>query len=150
YLRRQLNLPDDAPLNLLSLRCPLGGDKPPIPLPTLMKLAIYASQDKRLTREGIFLALIGQFQWFRDHQYEFAWKASFVDYNLAVSKPFKRVHRPQEELGADIYWVLDVSGGEGYKRPRKRPNQRVGKVIEDEVSDGPSLHEVSPLDNHRA
>ncbi|KAJ7875453.1 hypothetical protein B0H13DRAFT_2056630 [Mycena leptocephala] len=112
YLRGQLNLPSTAPS--------ICGGKPTIPLPMLIKLAIYA------------------FTWFRENQHDQAWKNS-IRHNLSLNKVFKNMQRPVTEPGKGSYWELDISGGEGYKRPRKRLNQsqkrNSGGGDEDDLSD---------------
>ncbi|KAJ7501401.1 hypothetical protein B0H11DRAFT_1713673, partial [Mycena galericulata] len=114
YLRQQLNLPPNAVVNLWSIPNPASGEKPTIPLPMLIKLAIYGSEEKKLTLQGIYTDLAKRFQWFREHQDDNAWKNS-IRHNLSLNKVFKNM---RTEKGG--YWELDVSGGEGYKRPRKR------------------------------
>jgi hypothetical protein len=74
YLRNQLNLPPGTNVSLWSLPDPEGGEKPTIPLPMLVKLAIYGSPKRRLTLQEIYAELSNRFQWFREHQHEQAWK----------------------------------------------------------------------------
>ncbi|KAJ6567501.1 fork head domain-containing protein, partial [Mycena sp. CBHHK59/15] len=108
YLRQQLNLPPGAPVNLWSVPEPPNGEKPTIPLPMIYK------------------ELIDRFHWFREHQNE-AWKNS-IRHNLSLNKVFRTMQRPVTEPGKGSYWELDVSGGEGYKRARKRlgPKKNTG------------------------
>ncbi|KAJ7470753.1 hypothetical protein FB451DRAFT_1037323, partial [Mycena latifolia] len=119
YLRRQLNLPPGVPVNLWSVPEPADGEKPSIPLPMLIKLAIYGSKEKRLTLQEIYGELAQRFQWFREHNHEQAWKNS-IRHNLSLNKVFRSTQRPATEPEKGSYWELDVSGGEGYKRPHKR------------------------------
>ncbi|KAJ6608156.1 hypothetical protein B0H10DRAFT_1680054, partial [Mycena sp. CBHHK59/15] len=114
----QLNLPPGAPVNLWSVPEPPNGEKPTIPLPMLIKLAIYGNNNKKLTLQGIYKELSVRFHWFREHQNE-AWKNS-IRHNLSLNKVFRTMQRPVTEPGKGSYWELDVSGGEGYKRARKR------------------------------
>jgi hypothetical protein len=74
YLRGQLNLPSTATVNLWCLPDPPGGGKPSIPLPMLIKLAIYGSPKKRLTLQEIYGELAQRFTWFRENQHDQAWK----------------------------------------------------------------------------
>ncbi|KAJ7765821.1 hypothetical protein DFH07DRAFT_690882, partial [Mycena maculata] len=119
YIRQQLNLPPNAPVNLWSIPDSPTGEKPSIPLPMLIKLAIYGSPKKRLTLQEIYMELVKRFRWFREHQQESAWKNS-IRHNLSLNLVFKSMQRPVTEPGKGSYWELDVSQGEGYKRPRKR------------------------------
>ncbi|KAJ7146750.1 hypothetical protein C8R44DRAFT_601204, partial [Mycena epipterygia] len=106
YLRQQLNLPPNAPVSLWSVPEPSGGEKPNIPLPMLIKLAIYGSQKKRLTLQEIYAELCARFQWFRDHNTDAAWKNS-IRHNLSLNKVFKNMQRPVTEPGKGSYWELD-------------------------------------------
>ncbi|KAJ7505606.1 hypothetical protein B0H11DRAFT_352892 [Mycena galericulata] len=146
YLRQQLNLPPNAVVNLWSIPDPASGEKPTIPLPMLIKLAIYGSEKKKLTLQEIYTELAKRFQWFREHQHENAWKNS-IRHNLSLNKVFKNMQRPVTEPGKGSYWELDVSGGEGYKRPRKRRSQSerrgaLGTVGEEDLSDEDSYSET--------
>ncbi|KAJ6570046.1 hypothetical protein DFH09DRAFT_838052, partial [Mycena vulgaris] len=119
YLRQQLNLPPNAPVNLWSVPESAGGEKPSIPLPMLIKLAIYGSEKKRLTLQEIYMELASRFKWFNEHNQDQAWKNS-IRHNLSLHKVFRSIQRPVTEPGKGSYWELDISGGESYKRPRKR------------------------------
>lgn len=76
YLRQQLNLPPGAMVSLWCLQEPAGGEKPTIPLPMLIKLAIYGSQKKRLTLQEIYQEIANRFTWFREHFDDQAWRVS--------------------------------------------------------------------------
>lgn len=52
-----------------------------------------------------------------------------IRHNLSLNKRFRRVTRNLIEGGKGCRWVVDLSGGEGNKRPRKR-NKRKGAVAE--------------------
>ncbi|KAJ7934529.1 hypothetical protein B0H13DRAFT_1591505 [Mycena leptocephala] len=119
YLRQQLDLPPGDHVSLWSLPEPAGGGKLTTPLPMLIKLAIYGSSTKMLTLQEIYMELASRFQWFRDNQASKAWKNS-IRHNLSLNKIFKNIPRPVTEPRRGGYWVLDISGGEGLKRPRRR------------------------------
>ncbi|CAK5270910.1 unnamed protein product [Mycena citricolor] len=119
YLRQQLCLLPNVQVNLWAIADPVDGAKPYASLPTLIKLAIHGSPQRRLTLQGICDALIGRFTWFRNHQQDDAWKNS-VRHNLSLNKVFRKVPRDMKQIGKGCYWELDLSGGEGHKRPRKR------------------------------
>ncbi|KAF4596636.1 forkhead box protein [Pleurotus pulmonarius] len=119
YLRSQLNIGPGEAVNLWSLPDPPAGQKPPQPLPVLIKLAIYGNSRKRLTLQEIYAALEQRFEWFREHKSESAWKNS-IRHNLSLNKVFRNTARPITEPGKGSYWELDISQGEGYKRERKR------------------------------
>lgn len=74
YLRHTLGLPRDRPVDLWALVDPPGRGKPNQPYPTLMKLAIFGSPQKKLTLQEIYKALIDRFEWFTDNANEAAWK----------------------------------------------------------------------------
>ncbi|KAJ7145673.1 fork head domain-containing protein [Mycena epipterygia] len=119
YLRRQLCLLPSIPVDLWAIADPPEGQKPFASLPTLVKLAIHGSPQKRLTLQGICDALIARFSWFHEHRQDDAWKNS-VRHNLSLNKVFRKIPRDVTQLGKGCYWELDLSGGEGHKRPRKR------------------------------
>ncbi|KAJ6577970.1 hypothetical protein B0H19DRAFT_932648, partial [Mycena capillaripes] len=106
YLRGQLNLPPGAAVSLWCLPEPAGGEKPTIPLPMLIKLAIYGSAKKRLTLQEIYQEIAGRFTWFREHFDDQAWRNS-IRHNLSLNKVFKNIQRPVTEPGKGSYWELD-------------------------------------------
>jgi hypothetical protein len=73
-LRKLLGFEEDEEVSLNSLVDPSNGEKPGYPYPTLIKLAIYGSPNKRLTLQEIYAALIDRFQWFREHADDTAWQ----------------------------------------------------------------------------
>ncbi|KAH0833463.1 hypothetical protein J3R83DRAFT_12583 [Lanmaoa asiatica] len=147
YLRQQLGLSPHEPIGLYSLPDPASGEKPSTPLPMLIKLAIYGSPNKQLTLQDIYTELENRFQWFREHKNEKAWKNS-IRHNLSLNKVFQHVPRPITEPGKGSYWQLDVSGGEGYKRTRKRrpKNRMIASEEEDEEASEMDEGRQSPLD----
>ncbi|KAF7344996.1 Fork-head domain-containing protein [Mycena venus] len=119
YLRRQLCLPPAIPVDLWAIADPPDGQKPFASLPTLIKLAIHGSAHRRLTLQGICDALISRFTWFHAHRQDDAWKNS-VRHNLSLNKVFRKIPRDVTQMGKGCFWELDLSRGEGHKRPRKR------------------------------
>ncbi|KAJ7194958.1 fork head domain-containing protein, partial [Mycena pura] len=119
YLRRQLCLSPGVPVDLWAIADPPDGQKPFASLPTLIKLALHGSARQRLTLQGICDALVARFTWFRAHQLDDAWKNS-VRHNLSLNKVFRKVPRDVKQMGKGCFWELDLSGGEGHKRARKR------------------------------
>jgi Forkhead domain len=77
YLRHQMSLPRDKPVNLWALKDPPNRGKPSQPYPELIKLAIFGSANKKLTLQEIYKALIDRFEWFKDNSNEMAWKVCF-------------------------------------------------------------------------
>lgn len=142
YLRQQLGLKPHEPVSLWSLPDPPPGEKPNQPYPTLIKLAIYGSPNKQLTLQEIYSELERRFTWFREHRKERAWRNS-IRHNLSLNKVFRPVPRPITDPGKGSYWQLDVSGGEGYKRPRKR-RSRASKAT---PSDDDDEEDTSELDD---
>jgi hypothetical protein len=146
YLRETLRIPSYKEVNLSALPDPPEGEKPNQPYPILIKLAIYGSPNKQLTLQEIYTALENRFQWFKVRRNEKAWKVGFLSdsspiaphgyaqnsirHNLSLNKVFKNVPRAITEPGKGSYWQLDCSGGEGYKRPRKRRSKSVRAALE--------------------
>ncbi|KAJ7490560.1 fork head domain-containing protein, partial [Mycena latifolia] len=118
YLREQLKLPPNAPVNLWSVPDRTDGIKP-ARMVTLMMLAIYGSDAKKLTLQGIIQALIARFWYYNEHQADMSWKNS-IRHSLSLYKMFVKVKRPVYDQGKGSYWVLDVSSGETFTRSRKR------------------------------
>ncbi|KAF7373215.1 Fork-head domain-containing protein [Mycena sanguinolenta] len=135
YLRAQLCLPPAIPVNLWAIADPPEGQKPFASLPTLIKLAIHGSEDRRLTLQGICDALASRFTWYHAHRQDDAWKNS-VRHNLSLNKVFRKIPRDVTHMGKGCYWELDLSRGEGHKRPRKRRRyQKCAGSENDELED---------------
>ncbi|KAG9315430.1 hypothetical protein JVU11DRAFT_4583 [Chiua virens] len=149
YLRQQLGIQAHEPISLWSIPEPPTGEKPSTPLPMLVKLAIYGSPKKQLTLQEIYTELENRFQWYRDHKQDTAWKNS-IRHNLSLNKVFVHVPRPITEPGKGNYWRLDVSGGEGYKRARKRRPKNKHVVSEEEEEDTSEMDEERPGSSHRS
>ncbi|KAJ6608653.1 hypothetical protein B0H10DRAFT_515771 [Mycena sp. CBHHK59/15] len=142
YLRKQLQLPPDVPVSLWSIGEPANGGKPNVPLPMLIKLALYGCEKKKLTLQEIYREIIGRFRWFKEHQTQTSWKNS-IRHNLSLNKVFKPEARPMSEVGKGCYWTLDVSQGEGNKRPRKRQSRANRNASGDEGYTSESASSVS-------
>ncbi|KAJ7801564.1 hypothetical protein B0H14DRAFT_2895148 [Mycena olivaceomarginata] len=152
YLRRQLCLPPAVSVNLWAIADPPDGQKPFASLPTLIKLAIHGSNERRLTLQGICDALVSRFTWFNAHSQDDAWKNS-VRHNLSLNKVFHKIPRDVTQVGKGCFWELDLSRGEGHKRPRKRrsvgsadnlPQPSEELLNEDHARDSDSLILLQP------
>ncbi len=64
----------DDNVNLYSLSDPGPNEKPGYPYPTLIKLAIHGSPNRRLSLQGIYAALEDRFEWFRLNHNDKAWQ----------------------------------------------------------------------------
>ncbi|KAJ7325508.1 hypothetical protein DFH08DRAFT_886770 [Mycena albidolilacea] len=144
YLRRQLCLPPAVPVNLWAIADPPDGQKPFASLPTLIKLAIHGSAERRLTLQGICDALVSRFTWFNAHSQDDAWKNS-VRHNLSLNKVFHKIPRDVTQVGKGCFWELDLSRGEGHKRPRKR--RRSAQKCAAVGSENDELESVGSADN---
>ncbi|KAJ6484046.1 hypothetical protein C8R45DRAFT_295691 [Mycena sanguinolenta] len=138
YLRVALGIPRHKPVSLWSIIDPPDGEKPPIPLRLLIGLAIYDSDQKSLTLQGIYDALSDRFKYFRrqDSIGIQSWRKS-VRHALSLYSFFTKIERRKADPGKGCYWMLDVAaaGVEGqYTRPRKRKNQGNGNDKERESS----------------
>ncbi|KAI0342811.1 hypothetical protein BDW22DRAFT_1330320, partial [Trametopsis cervina] len=118
-LRRMLGLRPDADISLNVLADPVAGEKPNYPYPTLIKLAIHGSPNRRLTLQEIYQALMRRFRWYRDNARDRSWQNS-IRHNLSLNKCFRKVARPITEPGKGHFWTVDYSDGVGNKRERKR------------------------------
>ncbi|KAJ6553600.1 hypothetical protein DFH09DRAFT_843304, partial [Mycena vulgaris] len=115
HIRNELGLPRDAPVNLWAVADPADGTRPKVSLPLLTQLAIYGSETKRLTLQGIYQALVARFRFFKEHETEKQWRNS-IRHALSLYQVFVKVKRPLHDAGKGDYWTLDHSRGEGTKR----------------------------------
>ncbi|KAJ7826200.1 fork head domain-containing protein, partial [Mycena olivaceomarginata] len=135
YLRNQLNLPPGTNVQPVVPSRPRGRREADH-TPTDAHQARHIRQpEEAVDAAGIHAELSNRFQWFREHQHEQGWKNS-IRHNLSLNKVFKNMQRPVTEPGKGSYWELDISGGEGYKRPRKRLNKKTGGRDEDDSDEG--------------
>ncbi|KAJ7476313.1 hypothetical protein B0H11DRAFT_1727254, partial [Mycena galericulata] len=120
-IRRHIDVPVNQPLSLMAIPDPENGEKPRATWRLLLKLAIWGSEEKKLTHKGICEALITRFRWFQERRAEKRWK-SHVQYQLSLYREFRRTWRSKK----GDYWELDFSNGEGceYRRGRKGTNFR--------------------------
>ncbi|KAJ7064411.1 hypothetical protein B0H15DRAFT_187566 [Mycena belliarum] len=119
YIREQLLIPQGAPVDLWCAPEPTDGSRPRINLTTIMMLAIYGSDTKMLTLQGIYKAIIARFQWYNEHREDTSWKNT-IRHSLSLHRQFVKVCRGSFDPGRGMYWMLDLSNGEGLARPRKR------------------------------
>ncbi|EKM58342.1 uncharacterized protein PHACADRAFT_71603, partial [Phanerochaete carnosa HHB-10118-sp] len=120
--RELLGLGEDAEISLDTLEDPEDEERPSWSYPTLIKLAIYGSPNKRLTLQEIYAAIENRFKWYRATT-DKAWQGS-IRHNLSLNKCFRLVPRPISEPGKGHFWVVDYSQGEGNKRQRKRNKKK--------------------------
>ncbi|KAJ7354219.1 hypothetical protein DFH08DRAFT_691535 [Mycena albidolilacea] len=151
YLRIAVGIPLDLPVALESLLDPPAGARPTLPLRLLIGLAIYGSEQKSLTLQGIFDALAARFEYFReqDSAGHPSWRRS-IRHALSLYSVFTKIERQEGDPGKGCYWTLNVNAcADGpYDRPRKR-NKR--KESGDTSSDGASAFDwdESHLDRER-
>jgi hypothetical protein len=74
FLRHQLGIPRDTPVDLWALQDPPDKQKPNQLYSDLIKLAILGSPNNSLTFQEICQALINRFEWYKDNSKETAWK----------------------------------------------------------------------------
>lgn len=74
YLRTMLGLGPEDEVSLNALADPPEGEKPNYPYPTLIKLAIHGSRNKRLTLQDIYQALEDRFEWYRANAEDKSWQ----------------------------------------------------------------------------
>ena len=88
HLRQMLGLGPDDEISLNALVDPPAGEKPNYPYPTLIKLAIHGSPNKRLTLQEIYIALEERFEWYKINSQDKSWQVSLVTI-LAGIRPLK-------------------------------------------------------------
>ncbi|KAF7330214.1 Winged helix DNA-binding domain-containing protein [Mycena venus] len=131
HLRNAVGIPRHLPISLASVLDPPNGEKPPLPYQKLMQLAIYGSEHKSLTLQGIYAALATQFEYFRaqDRKGMESWRNS-IRHALSLYSVFVKIPRPQHVPGKGSYWVLDIAAciHGPYGRLRKRKNRPKGSA----------------------
>ncbi|KAJ7821147.1 hypothetical protein B0H13DRAFT_1660555 [Mycena leptocephala] len=119
FIRNQTKLPFGAPISLWFLPEEPSNKRPRPTIPTLVKLAIYGSENQMLTYSEICLAISLRFEWYRKRWHTESWRNS-VRHALSLNQAFKRVGGIKGG-----YWKVDFADGDGYKRPtvRRAKNQ---------------------------
>ncbi|KAJ6577519.1 fork head domain-containing protein, partial [Mycena capillaripes] len=113
-----LNLPPGAHVSLWSVIEPADPEtRPGVPYPMLMQLAIYGSERKSLTLQGIYEAIATRFRYFRR---EDILVQSSVRHALSLYSVFVKVPRPKTVPGKGCSWVLNIAATKQYGRLRKR------------------------------
>ncbi len=114
--------------------------RPPYPYSTLIRYAIEASPDKKLTLNELYLAIEKRFPWFG--QNGAGWKVRFrsryapcfrpdlvvqnsIRHNLSLNKSFIKVPRPLTEPGKGSYWMVDHSAREPTEADEELASLRV-------------------------
>ncbi|KAJ8077538.1 Forkhead box protein D2 [Marasmius tenuissimus] len=147
-LRNQYHIPRPLTLSLDSLEDPAPGERPALPLPALVQLAIWSSPEKKLRLREIVDAVRRRFEYFKGEGGQKL--ANSVRHLLSLHSVFKRLpkeveyrhhvtemtktgtrgKRTQNDRGR--YWVLDLTQPLTHtKRPRKRrpKTQAHGSVL---------------------
>ncbi|KAJ7183264.1 hypothetical protein C8R46DRAFT_884807 [Mycena filopes] len=144
-LRRKLLLPPGAPVNLWCVGEPANPTtRPATPYPLLCTLAIYGSEKKRLSLQGIYREIAARFKYYRwqDAIGVKSWRNS-IRHALSLYALFINVQRPVREPGKGEYWILgDISSDVRFTRLRKRNTKK--KVT---VAGGAEADDSSPSDS---
>lgn len=163
YLRHQLDLPSDKPVNLWALQNPSGSQKPNQPYRNLIMLAIFGSPTRTLRLNEIYRAFIDRFEWFKDHSNEMDWKVcslktsinqfihnmclpqNAIRCSLSDDNIFVTLARPVTEPDKGEYWCLNLSQITGTQADDFSRSRSPQTTLVDDRSPEPQLPMVQSL-----
>jgi hypothetical protein len=118
HLRQSVGIPAGLPVSLSSVVDPPNGERPGVPLPSLVQLAIYETPAKSLTLQGVYKAIAARFKYFRvqDDMGIMSWRVrpSYLSYTISHTYEFLlEFHSPR------IVSLLRLCQGSTADRPRQ-------------------------------
>ncbi|KAJ6468328.1 hypothetical protein C8R45DRAFT_466952 [Mycena sanguinolenta] len=130
HLRTTVGIPLGVPINLWAVTDPPDGSRPGMPLPRLIQLAIYGTERKILTLQGICEAIAARFQFFREQDRigKQSWRNS-IRHALSLYSVFIKIKREEGTPGRGCFWVLNIAAciHGPYGRERKRRSRKVSE-----------------------